>query len=383
MMFRVEQHIIFLTLAGSHAHGTAREGSDVDLRGVCVAPLSARLSLFSTFEQYEGPLPDGLAPSVIPRLRAHPTAARGLDVKTECVIFDIAKFIGLCADANPNALEILFADERDWVLETPAWRQLHKERHGFLTTKVQQTFLGYAMAQLKKIKSHRSWLLNPPARKPTREDFGLPASGGTLSRDDQNRIEESIADRIRGYGIDNVDMPKAIRIAVQERMDAFLRDALSASDADIDDSMRAVASHALSLPGDVIAALNAEKRYRAAMKQWDSYQVWKSHRNRVRADLEHEYGYDTKHAMHLIRLMRMGIEVLERGELFVRRPDAAELNAIRDGAMSFDELLAAAASLKEVMEYAASTAGLPDDVDREQIDRLALGLMSTSSRSME
>ena len=164
MMFSVEQHTIFLTLAGSQAHGTAREGSDVDLRGVCVAPLPARLSLFSTFEQYEGPWLGELATAVMPRLRAHATAALGLDIKTECVIFDVAKFVGLCAGADPNALEILFADERDWAFETPAWRQLHRERHLFLTKKVQQTFIGYAMAQLKKIKTHRSWLLNPPAR---------------------------------------------------------------------------------------------------------------------------------------------------------------------------------------------------------------------------
>lgn len=45
-MFALEQHTIFLTLAGSQAHGTAREGSDVDVRGVCIAPLRLRLSLF-------------------------------------------------------------------------------------------------------------------------------------------------------------------------------------------------------------------------------------------------------------------------------------------------------------------------------------------------
>jgi len=375
MMFSVEQHTIFLTLAGSQAHGTAREGSDVDLRGVCVAPLPARLSLFSTFEQYEGPWLGELATAVMPRLRAHATAALGLDIKTECVIFDVAKFVGLCAGADPNALEILFADERDWAFETPAWRQLHRERHLFLTKKVQQTFIGYAMAQLKKIKTHRSWLLNPPARKPSREDFGLPAAGGVLGRDDQNRIEQSIADKIRSYGIDNIDMSKPTRIAVQERMDAFFRDVLSTSDEDIDDRMRAVASHALSLPVDVIAALNAEKRYRAAMKHWDSYETWKSQRNRARAELEREHGYDTKHAMHLIRLMRMGLEVLERGELLVRRPDAAELNAIRDGAMSFEDLLAAAARLQADMESAAANSSLPTDVDRQLVDELALELM--------
>jgi predicted nucleotidyltransferase len=145
-MFPLAPHTIFLTLAGSQAHGTAREGSDVDLRGVCVAPSSVRLSLFRAFEQYEGALPEPLAAKVVPRIQGHPTAARALDVKTECVIFDVAKLVGLCATANPNALEILFADERDWVFETPLWRRLHGERHRFLTKKVQQTFQGYAMA---------------------------------------------------------------------------------------------------------------------------------------------------------------------------------------------------------------------------------------------
>jgi uncharacterized protein len=374
-MFSLARHTIFLTLAGSHAHGTARDGSDVDLRGVCIAPLSVRLSLFTAFEQYEGPLTGELAAAVLPRVKAHPTASRGLDIKTECVVFDIAKFVGLCAAANPNALEIVFADERDWVFETPAWRRLHDERHRFLTRKIQQTFLGYAMAQLKKIKTHRSWLLHPPARKPAREDFGLPVAGSTLSRDDQNRIEQSIADKLRSHGIDNIDMPRTTRIAVQERMEAFYRDALSASNDDVDARMRAVATHALSLPPDVVAALNAEKKYRAAMKHWESYQTWKNHRNPARAELERAHGYDTKHAMHLIRLMRMGAEALERGDLFVRRDDADDLSAIRDGAMSFDELLADAARLQEAMERAVATTTLPDDVDRDRVDELALELM--------
>jgi predicted nucleotidyltransferase len=324
-MFPLEQHTIFLTLAGSQAHGTAREGSDVDVRGVCIAPLALRLSLFRSFEQYEGVLPDALAEAVIPRIQEHPTAARGLGIKTECVIFDAAKFVSLCATANPNALEILFADERDWLLATPTWRRLHDQRGQFLTKKVQQTFLGYAMAQLKKIQTHRSWLLNPPAKKPARDDFGLPAHGGTLSHDDQNRIEQSIAEKLRSYGLDNVDMPKPARIALHERLEAFYRDALSASTDDVEERMRAVATAALGVPSEVASTLNTEKRYRAALKHWDSYQTWKSHRNPARAELERTHGYDTKHAMHLIRLMRMGLEVLKTGELRVRRDDAEQL----------------------------------------------------------
>ncbi len=374
-MFKLEEHTIFLTLAGSQAHGTARQSSDVDVRGVCVAPLPVRVSLFKTFEQYEGELPPGIAEQVVPRIKEHPTAAQGLGVKTECVIYDVAKFLGLCAAANPNALEILFASEADWLLAAPAWRRLHDQRTQFLTRKVQQTFLGYAMAQLKKIQTHRSWLLNPPAKKPSREDFGLPAHGGTLSADDQNRIEQGIAEKLRSYGIDNVDLPKPARIALQERLDSFYRDALSVTADDVEERLRAVATAALGIPSDVASTLNAEKRYRAALKHWDSYQTWQAQRNPARAELERSHGYDTKHAMHLIRLMRMGLEVLQTGELRVRRDDAGELSAIRDGALPFEELLAMAASLQRSMEAAAPNAELPLDVDYERVDGLLIELL--------
>ena len=374
-MFALEKHTIFLTLAGSHAHGTAREGSDVDLRGVCIAPLPVRLSLFHTFEQYEGLLEGALRGRALPRVEAHPTARHSLATKVECVVFDVAKFVGLCAAANPNALEILFADERDWVLDSPVWLKLHHERRRFLTKKAQQTFLGYALAQLKKIRTHRSWLLEPPRRKPSREDFGLPATGGTLSRDDQNRIEQSIAEKVRSYAIDDVEMPNSARIALHERLSAFYREVLSASEADVEERLRVVAIQALSLPHDVVATLNAERRYRAALKHWESYRTWESQRNPVRADLERRYGYDTKHAMHLIRLMRMGLEVLQHGELRVRRCDAEELRAVRDGALSFDALLEAAAALEEQMRRAVHESALPLDVDYAEVERLAIELM--------
>jgi hypothetical protein len=167
---------------------------------------------------------------------------------------------------------------------------------------------------------------------------------------------------------------------VQERITACLRDVLTAPDSDIDEHMRAVATHALRIPVDVVAVLNAEKQYRTAMQRWDSYKTWQRQRNPARAELERTHGYDTKHAMHLIRLMTMGLEILEGGVLRVRRTNAAELSAIRDGSLSFEELLARAARFQEAMECAAATTTLPDDVDREAVDELALRVMSAESK---
>ncbi len=58
---------------------------------------------------------------------------------------------------------------------------------------------------------------------------------------------------------------------------------------------------------------DAEQGYRAALRHWNQYQEWLRNRNPARAELEASYGYDTKHAMHLLRLLRMGEEILHDG----------------------------------------------------------------------
>ena len=70
-----------------------------------------------------------------------------------------------------------------------------------------------------------------------------------------------------------------------------------------------------------------------------------------------------------------GIEALTHGDLRVRREDAEVLCAIRDGALSFEELLAEAERLTGDMERAALTTQLPKTVDTATVDALALNLM--------
>jgi hypothetical protein len=72
----------------------------------------------------------------------------------------------------------------------------------------------------------------------------------------------------------------------------------------------------------------------------------------------------------------MGLEVLTSGDLRVRRDDANELSAIRDGAMSFDELLAQADSLRSRMETAAQASSLPADIDTDSVDALVESMIA-------
>ncbi|MEZ4227255.1 MAG: nucleotidyltransferase domain-containing protein [Polyangiaceae bacterium] len=372
--FDPNANAIFVTLSGSHAHGTARSDSDVDLRGACVVPLKVRLSYRDDFEQHDAPLEGELWNQVRAGLEKHPTAASAMATRVESVLFDLTKLVKLCVNANPNALEILFAEERDWVFVTPFWRRLHAERHRFLSAKVEQTYLGYALSQLKRIKTHRSWLLNPPAKGPTRADFGLPEQP-TLSADDRNRIEQAIAEKTRSWGIDTLEMSKADRIALKARLTDFWSDVLACGEGDIDEHQRQVASEALGIPRPLLRALDSERKYRAARKHWESYLRWKEERNRDRAKLEADFGYDTKHAAHLVRLMRTGIEVLDTGDLRVRRPDAHELMKIRDGQYSYDELVAETECLEAAMKTAADSSMLPADVDHAALNELLFALL--------
>ena len=75
------------------------------------------------------------------------------------------------------------------------------------------------------------------------------------------------------------------------------------------------------------------------MQLYKSWLSWKKERNPARRELEEKSGYDTKHASHLIRLMRMGYEIITEGKVLVKRPDAEELLAVKNGAWSFEKVM--------------------------------------------
>jgi uncharacterized protein len=117
-----------------------------------------------------------------------------------------------------------------------------------------------------------------------------------------------------------------------------------------------------------------EKAYRAANKHWQNYQHWRVHRNPERAATEERYGYDTKHALHLLRLYRMGIEILTKGIVRVHRPDAAWLREVKTGRYTYPQLMALIEDLKEELTAAEATTALPEEPDRQQIEALLISL---------
>ena len=79
--------------------------------------------------------------------------------------------------------------------------------------------------------------------------------------------------------------------------------------------------------------------------------------------LVEKYGYDTKNAAHLIRLLRMGIEFLNEGKLYVQRSDAQELIRIKKGEYSLDTIKRMADNLFEQALIAYQESTLPNEPD--------------------
>ena len=79
--------------------------------------------------------------------------------------------------------------------------------------------------------------------------------------------------------------------------------------------------------------------------------------------------------MHLVRLMRMCGEILAKGEVVVRRPDAEELLAIRHGAWSYETLMEWARQQDSELEAVYKTSPLPHSPDRNAIDALCVRIV--------
>lgn len=82
-----------------------------------------------------------------------------------------------------------------------------------------------------------------------------------------------------------------------------------------------------------------------------------------------------KNAMHLVRILRMGIELLRDGEVNVRRKDAAELLSIRNGDVPIQSILAWADDAKIRLNNALHASSLPDKADVNKLEGVMIELI--------
>jgi predicted nucleotidyltransferase len=332
---------IFLTRYGSHAYGTNTPSSDLDIRGVAIPPSPYFLGFSRKFEQ---------------AIRSAPY---------DTVVYDIRKFMNLAMDGNPSIIEILWVHDSDVLYSTEEGEQLRAARELFLSQKIKHTFSGYAISQLKRIQTHRKWLLDPPKAPPTRQEYGL-MERRLLSQDQQGALDTLIQKTMSEWDLDLSDLDESRRIYLLGQIEKVLGSSQQRFQS---------AGHRLGFDENFLDYLDREKRYSTAQRQWEQYNTWKKERNPDRAALEEKFGLDCKHASHLVRLLRMCREILETGQVIVRRPDAEELLAIRNGAWSYEQIVEFAEREDKCLDEVKKNSKLPKVPDRDWLDNLCQALV--------
>lgn len=307
----LKANTIYLTLHGSHAYGTARPDSDIDVRGVCIPPVKQyNLGLLDNFEQAQ------------------------FDEPIDCVIFGITKFVKLALENNPNALEILFTESEDHIFTSDIGKKLLDIRDLFLSKKIKYTMSGYSRAQIIRIERHRKWTLKPFTKKPERSDFNLPENQKLIPEHQLLEIEAAVQKRLEEWNPDTTGMDNAASIKFKNELHDILIEMQINRD-----ELHIYAARSLGLNDNLLEAFKKERAYRNAMREFKAFQVWQTERNRERYELEVKWGYDLKHASQLIRLYSQAIECLKTGKLVVKRPNAEEILAVKNGAWTYEQLL--------------------------------------------
>lgn len=298
---------ICIHVAGSQSYGTNTPESDLDIRGIFC---SNRVNISTPF---------------------YPIQEQNIPSLEDAKVYEVANYLELYTKGNPNIVESLWVEEDDVLLGSGAYDLLREHASDLLSSKVAFTFTGYALSQLKRIKGHNKWINNPqPEERPVTGDYVKMIQNLTPDKIFPNTFD------LRSYTEDHMLVPYGSDI--YGLIEASGKQVIEKSGNIQKYPYENIPEDLKKIPPKFVVKVCMDE-FRKDKENHNNYWDWKRTRNPKRHELEEKFGYDTKHAMHLVRLLRMGREILTTGEVLVKRPDAQELLDIRNGAWSYEEIL--------------------------------------------
>ena len=249
------------------------------------------------------------------------------DPNTDTVIYSFNKLVNLLLNCNPNTIEILGLDDDQYVIKTPVGQELLDHRQLFLSKRAAASFGHYADAQLRRLQN---------AIAPSREEHILKSVRHSM--DDFNRRQaEDYKTDAKLY----IDTAETEDLETEIFLDADFR------------------HYPLRRYNDMMNTLHTVVR--------DYDKIGK--RNHKKDD-----NHLNKHAMHLVRLFMMGIDILEKGEIRTHRPetDLQLLLSIRNGDYMRKNVLTPAfyeivADYEKRFQETEKNSILPDNPDMEEV----------------
>ena len=257
------------------------------------------------------------------------------DQETDTVVYSFNKMVGLLLECNPNTCEILGLDREEYLILSDLGKELLDNRRLFLSKRAAKSFGGYAGAQLRRLQ-------NAIARD-------------SMSQSERERhiltsVKNALEDFERRYGSFEKG---SIRLYIDKAENPLL---------------------------DTEIFVDADYRH---LPLRDYERMWTGMRNVIRdyekigkRNKKKDQNHLNKHAMHLIRLFMMGIDILERGEINTRRrgKELDLLLRIRSGGFLkedgiFDrEFYDILGEYEARLERAARESALPDNPDMERVE---------------
>lgn len=213
------------------------------------------------------------------------------DSATDTVIYSFNKMVKLLLECNPNTCEILGLDEEQYLIKTEIGQELIDNRSLFLSQRAAKSFGGYASAQLRRLQNAIARDSMPQAKR---------------ERHILNSVQNTLEDFQRQYGnFAYGSIHLYLDQAVTAGMDTEIFVDASQTQMPLRDFQK------------MFGALNN------VIRDYDKI----GKRNKKKDD-----DHLNKHAMHLIRLFLMAIDILEQGKIKThRREDAELLLSIRNG----------------------------------------------------
>lgn len=255
------------------------------------------------------------------------------DTGTDTVIYSFSKLISLLLNCNPNTIEVLGLDEEQYVIKSAAGQELLDHRQLFLSRRAAESFGHYADAQLRRLQNA---IARDTLPQPSREEHILRSVQHTLN-DFNRRQSEEYKTNAQLY------IDTAITQGLEKEI--FL-------DADF-------CHYPLRQYNNMMNTLHTVVR--------DYDKIGK--RNHKKDD-----NHLNKHAMHLVRLFMMGIDILEKGEIRTHRPetDLKLLRSIRNGDYMQENVLIPefyeiVADYERRFHEAEENSTLPDNPDMKAV----------------
>lgn len=357
----VNKHTIFRCIVGSQAYGVSTPESDQDEAGVMI-PDKEFFYGNKKFDQYNAHEPD-------------------------IVIYNIVKAINLVADNNPNMMDLLCIPQHCVLKNSKYWEKVQDNKDLFISKRCKFTYTGYAISQLNRIKTHRKYLLEPPKAKPERKDFGLSEVEITNTANIKALVKvqscfeflnpetkETFLNELDGFYGDYIIPLFTKHLNPEKRTIAlgFIQESLKTQL----DTFKYLGDKKF-IKDEYFDIVEREVRYYNALREYERYNEWKLSRNKKRAVLEEKIGYDSKHAMHLLRLMSMGYEILTTGKVNVDRTDidAEFLKEVRFGNYKFEEIEGLSNKISSKIHDAYESSTLQESPNRDKIEDLCVEIV--------